>query len=194
MDWLKSTIGKATNFYIGKDLGGVQKKRIKRAGLKPPPAAQYRDVESFTTMMLDRFKPLWIRAVVAAQNDIKGFVTTQIKNHAFMKAKPKIDRLHQLDQLVSALEGGRTLDKNTDTSMYNMIGTPMHDAILMAAHHFYPETSRGFTDRARQYGSRARASLNDYDAVRLLFNDIRDGDVAKISTVLAFFKRGLIAG
>ena len=195
IDWLKGYIGPIQSYYVGKSTGEVRKKKVARTGAKPVPTEQFTDIPTFTLILMKKFKPLWIKAVEAAQADIKGFLGTQLKNNAYDKADKKIARLKALDKVLSALDDGKnpTTDNNDRyDDPFVIMKHSLHNAILMAAHHYYPDMTRGFQDRSRSYGR--TSMLNDSSAVLKLFNDIRNGDTSKLGTILGFFKKGLISG
>lgn len=200
LDWLKDYIGPIQSFYVGKASGAVKKKKIERKKQKPLPVEQYTDIDTFSMILMKKFKPLWVRAVEAAQADIKGFVGTQIKNSSYEKAGKKLNRLQALDQILKALEDGKDPTSSQDgyndtySAPFSAMKLALHNAILLTAHHYYPDLTGGFTDRARSYGRSSTHSLNNQSAVEHLFNDIRGGDTSKLGTLLAFFKKGLISG
>jgi hypothetical protein len=147
---------------------------------------QFKSTDDFTKMLVTKFKPLWIRALEAAKADIKGYVSTQIKNNAYDLIQPKVERLAELEDALTDLE--------LDPSMQSvrLIAHSVNNAIVMAAYHFYPEQSRTINRNWNR-------SLNRYvptthkDGVTQLFDDIASGDMTKLSAVLAFFKRDLIS-
>lgn len=196
IDWIKGYIGKIKGYYVGKDTGETRKKKKERQGRKPLPTEQYTDINNFVAILLKKFKPLWTRSIEAAQADIKGFLGTQIKNNAYDKADKKLARLKYLENMLRQLEDGK--DPLNRSSSYDdpfqMMRNALHNAVLMTAHHYYPDSTRGFVDRARTYGRSSTHSLVNPDPVSKLFNDIREGDTAKLGTLLGFFKKGLISG
>lgn len=192
LDWLKAYIGKIQGFYVGKDSGEVRKKKTDRASQKPVPTEGYTSLENFISMLLKKFKPLWVRSLELAQADIKGFLGTQLKNNAYDKADKKLNRLKNIEQMLRAMDDGADPTKSGDS--FDLMKVALHNAVLLTAHHYYPEKTNGFQDRARSYGRSTRHALNDQSAVKDLFYDIRGGDTAKLGTLLGFFKKGLVSG
>lgn len=198
LDWLKDRIGKLQSFYVGKASGDVRLKRSKRQKQKPLPTEEYVDINTFTMVLMRKFKPLWVKALKAAAADIKGFVGTQLKNDSYEKANKKIERLKYLDMMINALEDGEDPtawsrdDGNRDS--FVTMRTALHNAVLMAAHHYYPEKTGGFKQRAYGYGRSEQHNLTRPDSISHLFNDIRSGETSKLGTILGFFKKGLISG
>lgn len=177
LDFLKGVIGQLREFHVGRDSGEVKNLKKKRAALqtKTGPAAVNRET------LVKKFKPLWLRAMQAAQADIKGMAANMIKNDAFEKAKKKIVQLEKLENAISALEMG-----DLDTAP-EFLESAVQIGILMAASHYYPEET-----------GEIRKTYNGYEATgfegpRKLLSDISSGDTKKLGTVLAFFKRSLIA-
>ena len=196
LDWLKGYIGRLQTFYVGKDQGEVKKKRDKRKAQKPLPTEKFVDVETFLYLLMKKFKPLWIRALEQAQADIKGFMNAQLKSNAYEKANKKLSRLQLLDTALRAIDDGQdpTEKKDRYSDPFEIMRNALHNAILMTAHHYYPDDTGGFRDRARGYGRSSIHSLANPTAVSKLFDDIRDGETKKLGTLLGFFKKGLISG
>ena len=179
LDFLKGEIGKLQKFYVGKNTRSVQDKQIKRADAKK--GASGTEVTKDTLVM--KFKPLWARAITAAIADIKGHVANMIKNDAFGKAQKKLNHIESLQTGLEKLEGG-------DTDPPGFVGSAINSAVLMAASHYYPETT-GNIERSRYGGG---ISSQFHEGPQQLLKDIAAGDQKKLGTVLAFFKRSLITG
>jgi hypothetical protein len=178
LEFLKQRLGgHPRKLYIGRDSGEVARTQRKRAELKQG-SKSGRQVSSDTLVI--KFKPLWVRATTAAIADIKGMVTSMVKNDAFEKAKKKID---WLNQLVAALD---EFESNPDS-----VPRPFHEAarkaVLMSAVHYYPDETG---ELSRSYGG---YQLENEAGMRHLLQDIASGDTSKIGTVLAFFKRNLLS-
>lgn len=181
LDFFKGVIGKPVKIFVGNETGKRKEVTNKRAELNKDvgPATVTHDT------LLKKFKPLWVKAITAAQADIKGMVGMMIKNDAFSKAKKKIQHLETLDEALNAVEAG-------NESASEVLTTAMGSAVAMAASHHYPEQT-GNIERTR-WGGRGSVSTQFNEGPRLLLADIANGDQKKLGTVLAFFKRSLIAG
>lgn len=180
LDFLKGKIGKLNKFYVGKDTRAVSDKKRKRAD-----AQAGTDITSVTPeTLMKKFKPLWVRAINAAIADIKGHIANQIKNDAFEKAKKKLNYVESLQNGLDNLEAG-----SEDTP--DFINRAVNSAVLMAASHYYPETT-GNIERSRWGGGGYNAQFSE--GPQQLLKDISGGDTAKLGTVLGFFKRTLISG
>jgi hypothetical protein len=178
IDFLKGEIGKLQKYYVATNTTAVRDKQSKRAD-----AQKGLDQTVNQETLIKKFKPLWSRAITAAIADIKGHVANQIKNDAFEKAKKKLNHIEALQNGLEQLEAG-----NTDTPGF--VSSAINSAVLMAASHFYPETT-GNIERSR-YGGGIAAQFSEGPAQ--LLKDISAGDQKKLGTVLAFFKRSLITG
>lgn len=179
LDFLKGEIGKLNKFYVGKNTRAVSDKQNKRADQK-------RGTDTTTVTqdtLVKKFKPLWVRAITASIADIKGHVANQIKNDAFNKARKKLDYIERLQTSLEELEAG-----STDTP--NFLNSAINSAVLMAAAHYYPETT-GNIERSR-YSSGLQSQF--HEGPQQLLKDIAAGDQKKLGTVLSFFKRSLISG
>lgn len=175
IDFLKGEIGKLTTFFVGKNTTTVADKQKKRADSKAGAGPQEINQDS----LMKKFKPLWVRAINSAIADIKGHVANQIKNDAFAKAKRKIA---QVESLYDALD-------NLDSDTPGFIRSSVQIAVLMAASHYYPETTG---DIRKGYGNSYEAQHSE--GPRQLLKDISAGDTKKLGAVLSFFKRALISG
>ena len=179
IDFLKGEIGKLQKFYVGSNSSAVSDKQKKRANAQA--GASSANVSQDT--LVQKFKPLWGKAINAAIADIKGHVANQIKNDAFEKARRKLDHIERLQNGAEQLEAGELNDTP------DFIKHAVNTAVLMAAAHHYPEETGDIT---RSY-SRNYSATNSEGPQKLL-QDITNGDTAKLGTILSFFKRALISG
>jgi hypothetical protein len=180
VDFLKSKIGRLTDFYAGNPTGEVEKKRRDRRERNSPAASRVINKDT----LVKKFKPLWIRAMTAAEADIKGMISTMIKNGAYEKAKKRISIAQSLTSAIDSMETG-TLDDAPE-----FVGNAVHLAIIMAASHYYPDET-GNIERHRYGGT--YVSEFPQGPARVLA-DIAAGDQKKVGTILGFFKRNLISG
>jgi hypothetical protein len=183
LDFLAQNLGgKWENFsyWIGTENKYALDKRSSRKQNAPTTGAiDQRD-------LMKKFRPLWAKAVELAIGDCKGMVTTMVKNDAFEKASRKLQHLQQLERVQDSMLAG-------DEDHYpDAIKQAINQAVLMAAHHYYPEQT-GEINRSRYGGSASYASTNS-EGPGLLLKDIGAGDQKKLGTVLGFFKRTLISG
>jgi hypothetical protein len=177
--FLKSVIGSFKKYHVGRDSGAARSLQSKRA--------QNKEVTSNTVdqnSLMKKFRPLWIRGVEAAIADIKGMVGIMIKNDAFSKAEAKIILLKKLESTLQ--------DISTGSDSPGLIQNSVRAAIVMSAGHYYPELT-GEIHRGRGYGGSNSYSSQNEEGAKKLLNDIAQGDTAKLGTILAFFKRSLIA-
>ena len=179
IDFLKANIGGLRKFFSGKDKGSVSDLQRRRqqntSGSEPNKVSQ--------ETLVKKFKPLWVKAITAAIADIKGHIANQIKNDAFEKAKKKLNQIESLQNGLEAIENG-------SEDIPGFVGNSVNIAILMAASHYYPETTGEI--RRSSYGGGYAATHNE--GPQRLLKDISEGDTAKLGTILAFFKRSLISG
>lgn len=182
IDFLKSKIGRLRAFFVGSDTGERARKQRQRkqANLQPTAASVTKDT------LVKKFKPLWLRAMTAAEADIKGMIAVMIKNSSYGKAKRKMDQAEKLQSAIEKLETGSL----SDTPEF--IGGAVNLAIMMAAAHHYPEKT-GDIRRADRYGG-MNYSSQFAEGPQQLLKDISEGDTSKLGTVLTFFKRSLVSG
>ena len=176
--WLKSKIGKLRNFYVGVDRGGLEKKRRERQERSDRPEAG----AVTTDTLINRFRPLWLRAMTAAEADVKGMIATMIKNSAYDKAKRKMDQALLLQSAIERLETG-TLKGSPE-----FVREAVHLAVMMSAAHYYPDETGEIRKDYRSYIAQFE------EGPKKLLKDISDGDTSKLGTILTFFKRSLISG
>jgi hypothetical protein len=173
--FLKSVIGSFKKYYVGRESGAVANLKRKRSQNKEVPSNKVDQ-----TSLVKKFRPLWIRGVEAAIADVKGMVGIMIKNDAFSKAESKIALLKKLEGTLENIASGEDSP--------NLIQQSVQAAIVMSAGHYYPEKTGEIT-KQRYSGY----SSENQEGVSKLLNDIAQGDTAKLGTILAFFKRSLIA-
>lgn len=178
LEFLKNQIGRFQKYYVAKNTGYVPDTQRKRAANKVVPGGGAVTQDT----IINKFRPLWERAITAAIADIKGHVSNMIKNDAFEKARNKLANIQSLQNGLDALQSG---SKETPDFIRSAVNT----SVLMAASHHYPDETGEIT---RGY-SRGYSSQNS-EGPRKLLTDIAGGDTAKLGTVLAFFKRTLISG
>lgn len=145
-------------------------------------------LEANAKLLLNKFRPLWLKAIQAATADMKGVVVTMIKNDAFDAANKKLNKLKKLEKLVHDINhGGDTED--LETSM----GKFLTYSLYMTASHFYPDLT-GEVSGSPNAGYYSRdLSVQSTDGVKKIIADIAAGDNTKLSAILAFFKRGLMS-
>jgi hypothetical protein len=179
LNFLKGNIGNLKKFYVGANTTAVKDKQKNRASRQQGVAGPQISRDTLVT----KFKPLWIKSMHAALADIKGMVGTMIKNDAFEKAKKKIETLQRIEQSIDSIEGG-------GSDVPGFINSAVGSAIMMAAAHYYPDTTGDIT-RSRYGGS---YETQHQEGPKQLLADIAAGDTAKLGTILGFFKRNLISG
>lgn len=177
LDFLKGRLGgNPTAIYVGRDSREVKRKLSSRADRKQNDDKPRIDQRA----LLLKFKPMWQRAITAAVADVKGMVGQMIKNDSFDKASNKIKHLQTLTNMLDQFE------TNPDSVLSGLDKT-INKAVLMAAAHHYPDETG---EIRKSWGGIEPTS---YDGVNKLLADISSGDTKKMSTVLSFFKRSLIA-
>lgn len=179
-EWLKTNLGRFQKFYVGKNTTYVPDIQGKRANN----AAASKNNTVTQDTIINKFKPLWEKAMVAAIADIKGHVSNMIKNDAFEKARTKLSHIETLQN------GLDTLQADGSSNTPGFISNAVNTAVLMAASHHYPDETGEIT---KGY-SRGNYSSQDSSGPTRLLQDIAKGDTSKLGTVLAFFKRALISG
>ena len=180
LDFLKRTLGgNPVKMYVGKDTGKTNELKKTRQSAK-------QSLEKSTTMdqdtLVQKFSPLWTKAMTAAIADIKGMVANMIKNDAFEKAERKLSQLKRLDQGIMSLEAG-------ESQRPDFLNSAISQSIHMTAAHYYPDE----TGEISKHYSGTYAAERPV-GVQHLLKDVSSGDQSKLGTILSFFKRALITG
>lgn len=181
LNFLKGNIGNLKKFYVGNNTTAVKDKQQTRTQRQQGIAGATKITKD---TLVTKFKPLWVKSMNASLADIKGMVGTMIKNDAYDKAKKKIDALQRLEKAINDFESG-------NTEVPSFLNSAVGSAIMMAAAHYYPDTTGDII--------RGRYNSGSYDTQhqegpKQLLADIAAGDTAKLGTILGFFKRNLISG
>lgn len=188
MKYAKSLIGRTTGYYASvRDPESIEDLKATRQKNRAIKQDQFESPDQFALVMMTKMRPLWLKALHAAHSDVKGFIVSQLKNNALHKADQKLKKLQKIDELITTIENDDGTIKKNPQSYPQVLTGAMLNAINMTAYHYYPELSREF--RRTGYGNLHSVSL---DALRQLFDDIRAGDTSKISTIIAFFRQGLL--
>lgn len=191
---IKQTIGKTKQVFVSfqnKVSGEVANKRKERGefkkqttGFVDPKVA----LETNAKLLLNKFRPIWTKAIQAASADIKGVIITMVKNDAFEAAEKKLNKLKKLEKIVYMIDGGENSD-DLDVSMGNFLAY----ALYMTASYYYPDLTGEVSGNpnAGYYGTKPTAQSSG--GVEKVIADIAAGDNSKLATILVFFKRGLIS-
>lgn len=192
LSWIKQWVGRISAYYINRlALSPLRDIKAARQTLKLTPQ-NYVSTEDFTNQMMKRLKPLWQKALLAAHSDIKGFIGIQLKSNALHKADQKLKRLMEIDNILKVIEDDPKGSYNRVEDYPQSIKNAIVDAIHMAAHYYYPDVSGGF-EASRGY-QRTTHVVRNREAIKNLFDDIKNGKTACLSTIISFFKRSLMAG
>ena len=143
LNFLKGNIGNLKKFYVGGNTTAVKDKQQTRTQRQQGIAGTAKITKD---TLVTKFKPLWVKSMNASLADIKGMVGTMIKNDAYDKAKMKIDALQRLEKAIGDFENG-------NTEVPSFLSSAVGLAIMMAAAHYYPETTGVFTLRSYSSGS-----------------------------------------
>jgi hypothetical protein len=191
---IKQTIGKTQKMFItyqNRMSGDVAMKRQERQGYKNQPTGYVNpqvSLEANTKLLLDKFRPLWTKAINAAIADVKGVVMTMIKNDAYEAAERKINKLQRLEKILRLIDNGEDSDE-----LKNYMGNFLAYGLFMTASHYYPDLTGEVSGNpnAGYYGNKPTAQSSG--GVEKIIADISAGDNQKLAAILTFFKRGLIA-
>ena len=173
---LKGIVGDAKKFYF---VDSAYSKSLKsgRAENKPEPYGK-------TTLnnLVNRFKPLFKKILVASKADINGVISSMVKNDAHHKVDKKIEQVKLLDQSIQQLDNGEISD---------LLLTAVNNSLILASRYYYPDMTGNIQSSYRYRHNNSLSAENSNGVSRILI-DIGNGDREKLSAVLAYLKRSLI--
>lgn len=173
---LKGIVGDAKKFYF---VDSAYSKSLKsgRAENKPEPYGK-------TTLnnLVNRFKPLFKKILVASKADINGVISSMVKNDAHHKVDKKIEQVKLLDQSIQKLDNGEISD---------LLLTAVNNSLILASRYYYPDMTGNIQSSYRYRHNNSLSAENSNGVSRILI-DIGNGDREKLSAVLAYLKRSLI--
>jgi len=173
---LKGIVGDAKKFYF---VDSEYSKSLKsgRAENKPEPYGK-------TTLnnLVNRFKPLFKKILVASKADINGVISNMVKNDAHHKVDKKIEQVKLLDQSIQKLDNGEISD---------LLLSAVNNSLILASRYYYPDMT-GNIQSSYRYRSNNNLSAENSNGVSRILIDIGNGDREKLSAVLAYLKRSLI--
>jgi hypothetical protein len=175
VDFLKTRIGTVRKMYLGAEDIGSRRKIIQRHAITKAATP----VEEMTVdKLVQKFKPLFFKAVEQAKADIKGIVSHMVKNDLYNKAKARLDKIIKLETALEEIRGNQ---------VPGIVRSAVNDAVILAAKHFYPAEA-GDIIKTYQSGY----VLNNSDVITKLLQDIANGDTKKLGSILGFLKQRLI--
>lgn len=178
---LKTTIGNVGAYYfVNNSYSHILNRNRGYAATKNAMADEYNQVTP--EIMIKRFKPLFNKILTASKADVKGVISTMVKNDAYEKVRVKTQLSQAIDQSIIALESGAVTD---------FLKYAVNNAVLMAAKYHYPDKVGPINSRQSHY-QMPIYTTNNTDGYDLLSDAISAGEKEKLGTVLAFLKRGLV--
>jgi hypothetical protein len=181
---LNNFLGKVSEWWISNTSTNMSTKLNQRKNYKSQSTSG--DVVIDDNYLFNRFRPLFLKIMTQAQNDLQGFIITLLKNGAYKRAISKTQQLELLTNWKTASEVEKDQGRTANISPYD---NKMRDAIVMglalAAAHYYPDETGDLIHGV--IGPHNRKGMN------LILQDISRGDTRKLSTVLAFFKQSMIS-
>jgi hypothetical protein len=181
---LNNSLGKVSEWWISNTSTNMSTKLNQRKNYKSQSTSG--DVVIDDNYLFNRFRPLFLKIMTQAQNDLQGFIITLLKNGAYKRAISKTQQLELLTNWKTALEVEKDQGRTANISPYD---NKMKDAIVMGlaltAAHYYPDETGDLIHGV--IGPHNRKGMN------LILQDISRGDTRKLSTVLAFFKQSMIS-
>jgi hypothetical protein len=176
---LKNTIGKLVEFYTVNTAYSNNERRTrehKRTQNNP-----YENKAS-ETYIIKRFMPIFTRLLTNAKADIKGVISSMVKNDASRdKINTKLYKINSIEQSINRLKEGQVDEYLTDA---------VSKAVVFAARYYYPQETGELT--SQYYGGRTSFRQANSDGVNHVLSDISQGDTSKLGGVLAYLKKVLV--
>jgi len=179
---IKLSIGNIKQIYAG---GGSNKKtqelRSKRLSRKATPR-----FGSHT--LLKKFSPIFKRMLVSAEQEYKGMLNIMIKNGSYKNISEKIEKLKKIKSMINAIDTYETGKEaiRRDSGIQSSLDRLISNALVLAARYYYPNETSELARSHEGYSSTISKGID------MLLDDIKNGDSAKLSTVLAYFKNGVL--
>lgn len=179
---LKLSIGNIKQIYAG---GGSNKKtqelRSKRISRKATPR-----FGSHT--LLKKFSPIFKKMLVSAEQEYKGMLNIMIKNGSYKNISEKIEKLKKIKSMINAIDTYETGKEaiRRDSGIQSSLERLITNALVLAARYYYPNETSELVRSHEGYTS------NSSKGIDMILDDIKNGDSAKLSTVLAYFKNGVL--
>lgn len=182
--------------YVKKALGGIDEYNYSDSYYSTSLSGRRKNAADIAAMkggatnvtvdyLVNKFRPLFARLLVAAKADIRGVISNLAKHDAYEHIKKKAQMLGYVDQAIQELEQGGEIP--------GYIKTIVKNAVIMTASYYYPGDT-GKISKAYNYNSPVTGyAPESEDGVKQVLRDIGEGDKTKLGTVLAFMKRGFLA-
>jgi len=181
---------------INKDAEQVHTARSNRREMKIDKLAQ-----TTPETLFKRFKPLFLRTVDAAIQDVKGWAGQLVNKGNFQTSKVKIEKLQNLEDIRDKLavgdfgSGGYRSDSPKET-----LGRKINDAVILAAQNYRLQKNRELEAKGEMPLPISRINngyhglgFNDEATGKVTTNEflksISDGNLKNLGSVLAYFKR-----
>lgn len=175
VDFLKTRIGTVRKIYLGaEDVDTRRKIKLRQVITK----AASRQEDMTVDKLVQKFKPLFYKAVEQAKADIKGIASHMLKNDVYHRAKGKLDKIMKLESVLQEIKGN---------SVPSVVHNAVNDAVILAAKHFYPDDA-GDVNK----GYAGTYYLTNTEVITKLLQDVAHGDTKKLGSILGFFKQRLI--
>ena len=168
--------------YVGnlKDTGSLIKKhvgKIKQAYRIVLPVSteknKNKDKDYDIRDLAKKFQPVLLKTVEKSIADVRGVAMNMLKNDAYDLMKDKIQRLDQLHMLYTDLKTNR-FSTDRGGSMWEVLRDAINRAITLTVLMYHPN----------ELYSQQRDNILD---------DVMNGDFKKLSTILYYLKRELVA-
>lgn len=142
--------------------------------------------------LFDKFRPLFVKASQAAVADVRGAAVNMIKNGNYSDVSAKIDHLKKLESYINFLEGSSGTFKPTGDdydSRYTSVNA--RDFFKSRIKRAIELTALYYAHADKEFDPTVTVNTS-VDAEKQLLSDIQNGDTKKLSTLITYFKNGLL--
>jgi len=120
-----------------------------------------------------KFQPVLLKTVEKSIADVRGVAMNMLKNDAYDLMKDKIQRLDQLHMLYTDLKTNR-FSTDRGSNMWDVLRDALNRAVTLTVLMYHPN----------ELYSQQKENI---------LNDVMNGDFKKLSTILYYLKRELVA-
>lgn len=182
--FIKDKIGKIKEIYnYNTNLDTEQAKTHRQEIQKRKEAMKIaqRSTQFTVHQIAKKFKPLFMKSLRNAENEIKGMLITMVRNGHYEEAYRKADKLKSMGSLIDSLELGYD---NLDHRQKEWFTGRVTTALQLTAQYLYPDLTGGFI----YDGVRNAAGVQE------VLNTLNKGNTNTLAIILRFFKNCVVRG
>ena len=143
--------------------------------------------------LFDKFRPLFVKAGQVAVADVRGAAINMIKTGNYSDLASKIEHLKKLESFITFLEGSNGTFKTTGDDDYDSRYTAGNAKEFFKGRikRAIELTALYYAHADKEFDPTVRVASNA-EMENQLLSDIQNGDTKKLSTLITYFKNGLL--